>query len=157
LRCGIVSRSAGNGKDETGWKAAAASCYAQVCERFSVDQGKREFRGYYCARCHLYSRLYRDNPAADFRGVCPRCGAHLSLSAAAADEGLFFTGGNKAARPINVRDACGNGTIIGSLPPGTPAQVLETRQYAGVVWYHIRTGQIQGWVSGVFIRKRRSQ
>lgn len=120
-----------------------------------MDQDKREFRGYYCARCRFYTRLYRDNAKADFRGVCPRCGAHLVLPAAAAEEGLFFTGGSDASRHINLRAECGGGQIIGSIPPGTPAHMVETRHHAGVLWYRIRVGKLEGWVSGSFIRKTR--
>jgi hypothetical protein len=53
---------------------------------------------------------------------------------------------------INIRDDYRSGKIIGQLEAGTPAKVIEKRDYNSVTWYRIRAGSLEGWVSGTFIR-----
>ena len=113
---------------------------------------KREFKGYYCRQCHVYTRLYSDERRGGFSGVCPRCGTKLHLDEASEDDGLFFTGGSDY-RTINIWDSYLQRNKIGEVDKGTPAKVLETQVYNGVTWYRIRAEGIEGWVSGTFIRQ----
>ncbi len=114
----------------------------------------KEFRGYYCRRCHAYSRLFPDERSTGFRGTCPRCGIEILVGSEAAEHALFFSGGRKF-RTINLWDSYRRGKIIGEVEAGTKARVLSSTDYKGVTWYHVRTGGKSGWVSGAFIRPLR--
>lgn len=114
----------------------------------------REFRGYYCSRCHTYTRLYRDSKHGGFGGKCPKCGVELFLDEASADEQLFFTGGEKY-KPLNLWDSYYKSKIVGTVDAGTPARVLGTAVYNGVTWYRVKAGGVEGWISGSFIRHLR--
>jgi len=114
----------------------------------------QEFRGYYCTRCHSYTRLYRDSTRPGFSGTCPGCGTKLYLDPEAAENGFFFTGG-KGYRHVNVWDSYFKRRKIGEVKVGTHARVLETKVYNGVKWYRVKAGAVEGWVSGTFIRRLR--
>ncbi len=114
----------------------------------------REFRGYYCRRCHTYTRLYRKKRSAEFRGTCSICGVEIIVDANTAENALFFTGGKKY-RTINIWNSYRRGKIIGQVEAGTGALILGKAEYNGVTWYHVRSGNLTGWVSGAFIRQLR--
>lgn len=114
---------------------------------------ERDFRGYYCRRCHTYSRLYRQGDEGDFSGVCPKCGDKLTLPAAYAEEGLFFSGASAREATVNLWDSYYQRKIVATVARGTGAGVLETVRYNGVTWYRVRAGKHEGWVSGSFIRR----
>jgi hypothetical protein len=112
-----------------------------------------DFKGYYCGRCHTYTRIYRDETGG-FSGKCPKCGIKLILDEASA-EGRFFFSGGRNVRPLNIWDSYLKRKIIGTVEAGTAANVLETKVYNGVTWYHVRVGRLDGWISGTFIRHLR--
>jgi hypothetical protein len=114
---------------------------------------KRDYRGYYCSRCHTYTRIYRDE-SGGFSGKCPKCGIDLVLDEFSA-EGQFFFSGGKRVRPLNLWDSYNKRKIIGTVEAGTPARVLETKVYNSVTWYRVRVGDLEGWISGTFIRHLR--
>lgn len=111
----------------------------------------KDFRGYYCKRCHTYTRLYKDEGADHYRGKCPKCRIEIALEAGIGEVSFFFTGGQEHRR-INLWDSYRQGKIIGKVDKGTRAKVLGKNTYNGVTWYHVRAGDKTGWVSGTFIR-----
>ena len=113
---------------------------------------KREFKGYYCKRCHTYTRLYRD-VSGDFSGTCPRCSTKLLLPADFAETGLFHDAIAGKRSLINVWDHYDGGRIVGQISAGTGAKLLGTIKHRSVTWYRIQSGEINGWVSGKFIRR----
>ena len=123
---------------------------AHIGTRMAAKKPK-DFKGYYCSRCHSYTRLYRSDSLGNFKGRCPGCGTEIFLVGDEAGSPLFFTGGSRHT-PINLWDSYFQGKIIAQVERGTPAKVLETVDFRGITWYLVRAGRKQGWVSGTFIR-----
>lgn len=70
------------------------------------------------------------------------------------ESGDFFVSGSmKKQEVVNIWDRYGGGQIIGTLPVGTPAKILETTTFNSITWYKIRAGKVEGWISGSFLRK----
>jgi len=54
---------------------------------------------------------------------------------------------------INLWSTPSRSGVAGSVPHNTPATVLETSVYQGVLHYKVRARGITGWVSELFIQK----
>lgn len=119
-----------------------------------MSKGKK-YKGYYCPRCHNYSRIYLNPATGLYEGHCSKCGKETTLAPDNKGQALFQNQVIEKRDAINIRDSYQGGRIVGSIPAGTPAKVLRKEKYNGVIWYLVSFGNVQGWVSGSYIRKLR--
>ena len=113
----------------------------------------RKYKGYYCKRCHNYTRLYLNEAKGVYEGRCSKCGRQAEMIPDYPGQGLFHSQIKRRTDTINLRESYQGGRIIATIPVGTPARVLRQERYNGIIWYEIESGNLKGWVSGNYIRK----